>query len=309
MTATDNERSYHNTESEYSLPNEYVPFYFDHFNSHHAKPENRSSIEHARLEQQAAGLAELMHNKVIHAPLVNPQRLLDIGCGTGAVTYHLSQTFPSAPTIYGIDLSPVPPIRSETPPNIAYIQGDVRQLSKIDARLASGSFDYIFSRLLICGMTNWASYLSNTVIPLLKPGGWAEAQELDYVWYKNGAEISADWRWLKVINEGAQKKGLDLHCGSHMAGLMQKAGLVDVSVRRYAVPFGTWGEPESRRIGKQQADQMPELYESLIPRLVEGLGLSEKEVGELVRESGGCLGAEEGKEWPLYVTVGRRPLV
>ena len=93
---------------------------------------------------------------------------------------------------------------------------------------------------------------------------------------------------------------------------MRDAGLVDVSTVKYAAPFGTWAEkdrPESRRVGKLQAKELAPLYAFLVPSLVRGLRLSEKEVRALVRESQACLQAEEGKEWYLYVTVGRRPLV
>ncbi|CAD6592904.1 MAG: hypothetical protein ASARMPRED_006786 [Alectoria sarmentosa] len=271
------QRSFHTTDTEYNLPND--------------------SPEHARLEEQAAGYAELMHNNIIHAPLSNPQRLLDIGCGTGAVTHHLGTTYPAANCIYGIDLSPIPNINrpGESPGNISFIQGDVRKLSQTDERLAPGTFDYIFSRLLICGMTDWAGYMRDTVAPLLKPGGWVEVQDLDYVWYKHGHVCSGEWKWLQAINEGAKRK---------------EAGLVDVSVKRYGAPFGTWAvkqRPESERIGAAQAEGIGPLYEIIVPRLAQGLGLSESEVQGLVGESRECLRAEDGKEWVVYVTVGRRP--
>ena len=51
---------------------------------------------------------------------------------------------------------------------------------------------------------------------------------------------------------------------------------------------------------------MAELYEFILPRMVEGLGLSEAEVKGL-EASQGCLRAEEGKEWPICVTIGRWP--
>ena len=253
-----------------------------------------------------------MHNRVIHAPLHEPHRLLDVGCGTGAVTYHLGATYPTAAAIYGLDLSPVPRVDRPGPPakNIAYIQGDVRRLALEDERLRPASFDYVFGRLLICGMTDWPGYFRDTVTPLLRPGGWVEVQELDYVWYRHGRVCSDEWKWVEMIQRGAREKGLDLNCGRNAAGYMRQAGLVDVSVVRYAAPFGTWAErerPESRRIGAMQARDLPGLYAFLVPRLVEGLGLGEGEVAELVRESQGCLGAEEGKDWGFYVTVGRKP--
>ena len=159
-------------------------------------------------------------------------------------------------------------------------------------------------------MTDWSGFISNTVVPLLKPGGWVEVQDLDYVWYKHGHVCSDSWDWVRPMEEGANQKGLDLHCGRNAARYMHEAGLVDVSVRQYWQPFGTWAareRPETKDIVEVQAKWLAELYGFMLPRVVEGLGMGEAEVKGLVEASQGCLRAEEGKEWPIYVTVGRRP--
>lgn len=59
------------------------------------------------------------------------------------------------------------------------------------------------------------------------------------------------------------------------------------------------GTAESGRIGALQAKELGSLYEFIVPRMVEGLGLSEGEVQELVKESRGCSQAEAGQEWLL----------
>ena len=58
------------------------------------------------------------------------------------------------------------------------------------------------------------------------------------------------------MKKAANQKGLDLHCGRNAAQYMREAGLVDVSVRRYWQPFGTWAvkeRPETKGIGEVQA--------------------------------------------------------
>ena len=145
----------------------------------------------------------------------------------------------------------------------------------------------------------------------MKPGsGWLEVQDLDYVWYKHGRVCDSGWEWVKAFKEGARMKGLDLHCGRNAAGYMREAGLVDVSVRQYGAPIGPWAveeRPETRDIGEVQARELAPLYEFLLPRMVEGLGMSEGEVEALGRECQECLKMEDGLEWVVYVTVGRRP--
>ena len=135
-------------------------------------------------------------------------------------------------------------------------------------------------------------------------------QNLDYVWYKHGHVCSDDWDWVRAMKKGANQKGLNLHCGRNAAQYMREAVLVDVSVKQYWQPFGTLAvteRPETKGIGEVQANWMAELYEFILPRMIDGSRLSEAEVKRLVEASQGCLRAEEGKEWPIYVTVGRRP--
>lgn len=90
-----------------------------------------------------------MHGKVIGAPLYNPRRILDVGCGTGIVSCYLGRTFPEA-EVYGIDLSPVPVIHTK-PANVFFSHGIMPDLaySQDDPRFAHDSFDFVFSRLLL----------------------------------------------------------------------------------------------------------------------------------------------------------------
>jgi trans-aconitate methyltransferase len=131
-----------------------------------------STPEHNRLESQAEGLRRLAGDKVIHAPLSASalRKALDIGCGTGVVTHELSSKFPDA-QVYGIDLTPVPAVREKLP-NIEYIEDDVLNLADTknpDPRFSPASFDYVFSRLLILGMTEWKKYVE-TCVSLAAPG-------------------------------------------------------------------------------------------------------------------------------------------
>lgn len=113
-----------------------------------------------------------MKGQTIHAPLDASaiHKALDIGCGTGIVTHDIASHYPNA-QVYGVDLSPVPIVREKLP-NIEYIQANFDDLTnprEPDSRFGIGTFDYIFSRLLVLGMTNWQDYISRCVA-LAKPG-------------------------------------------------------------------------------------------------------------------------------------------
>ncbi|KAL8655073.1 MAG: hypothetical protein Q9226_003190 [Calogaya cf. arnoldii] len=214
--------TYHSTNAAYTLPND--------------------SIEQARLEDQAAAFAELMHNNVVHAPLTAPAHIIDIGCGTGIQSCELGTAFPSS-QVYGVDLSPVP--TRTKPPNVEFVQGNVRQLISADPRFCAGSVDYVFARLLVLGMTDWQGYV-NDVASLLKSGGWAEMQDYDVVWYRDGKVCSSEWSWLSALRKEAEKKGWDYDCGSNAQRYMERAGLVEIKAG--GVPCAVWdldGESEA----------------------------------------------------------------
>lgn len=152
----------------------------------------------------------------MHAPLNSStaRKALDIGCGTGIVTHQIASQFPTA-QVCGLDLSPVPIVREKLP-NIEYIQGNFDDLTSTatpDARFGKGTFDYIFSRLLVLGMTNWKGYVDRCVA-LLKPGvctsprkqvhihvltdayeqGWVEMHDLAISFYRAPNPLTATQR-------------------------------------------------------------------------------------------------------------------
>ena len=278
---------------------------------------NASSDEHARLNDQAAGFTELMKGKIVHAPLKSPAKILDVGCGTGIVTRHLASIYSSA-TVYGVDLSPVPPTNASdaipsTPPNVEYIIGDIRKLAQEDERLKAGNFDCIFQRLLVCGMTHWPSYISQMAALLRPGGGWLEIHdyaEISYNAHESHRVISADWKWLQTMHRGAAQLDLDLEIGLHAEKYMREAGLVDVTVQKYMVPFGTWladEKPETRKIGVNHDRDLGRAFsESILPGVTRKLGLTESEIDELKDECRRCLKGEEGHYWWFYVTTGRK---
>ena len=300
--------TYHQTEAAYLLPNSYV---FDRIPTRRYPPHYVDSTpEQRRLASQAAALKALVGGNVLHTVNLADSpttRFLDVGCGTGTVAYDIGRQYPSS-RVFGVDLSPIQ-ILDNKPPNVEIIRGDLFELAGQDERLQPGSFDFVFSRLLICGMTDWIKYLK-TVAYLLKPGAPCEFQEFTWQHHRNGEVISSGWKWMQAAYDGARKQGLDLDCGKHMADYARQAGLRDIKTKFYAVPAGIWAadsNPQSEAIGKEYQETEVGFHLVAQRKMVDQTQYSEEERRMLAEDCERTLEAErEGRYWPLIVTLARR---
>lgn len=252
-----------------------------------------------------------MHGKPIHAPVLPLEaesRVLEVGCGTGHLALELAETNPAA-KIIGLDISAVP-VRSSPPPNLEFVQANILGLEPSDPRFQPESFDFVFHRLLICGMTKWQDYVK-TVATLVKSGGWVEMQDYDMVYLRDGDEsrLSTHWDWAHVMGKGSASVGLDLECGPHIQQYMHDSGLLNVRVHVYRVPLGEWmaeTHPESRRIGKQRAETLPGVMQQILEKQLHGK-VDERKIQMLKTNVVETLSAAGRCYINMFVTIGQKP--
>lgn len=215
-----------------------------------------STPEHERLDAQMRAFAEVMGGKTFHAPASphfpkHPKKVVDIGCGTGIFTAQLGRLFPSAQVI-GVDLSPVPVDRHGQLPNVKYLQGSVADLLE-KGELEAGSFDYVFSRLILLGIVDWETHIRDVVMKLLAPGGCTEMQEYDamiraggtgQLGVEYGTELGAEWEWFKLWLADTEAIGLDLRIGLHLNQLLVGAGADGIGEDVYEIPHA--GPPSAQ---------------------------------------------------------------
>lgn len=193
-----------------------------------------------------------------------------MGCGSGIVTTNLAKCFPSA-EVLGIDLA-APNDLATKPNNVTYLQGDFFQLVESGA-LKEGDFDFIFSRMLVVGMTDWQRYASS-VRRLLKQGGWAEMQDLSWhVCDHNGHPVDDDFPYVVAVQKMLSRKGLDPFCGEHLAEYMRSAGLRAVDQTNYPWAWSSWkARPETELIAAHnRSEQQLVVRDFLLDKLNSGV--------------------------------------
>lgn len=268
---------------------------------------NRSALEHDRLDGQSKTLVALMNGKPFHAPISNPTKILDVGCGTGAMTYLLARTYPNAQVI-GVDFSAVPDGRYTKLDNIEYVQADIMELVKNEAkdpRFEPGSFDYVFERLLVFGVTDWPAHLSG-LAGLLRPGGFLEAQEPSICCRKaDGTRLSETWWHYRSWRDDAAAIGFDFEIGPRLSSRFEQTGLLgEIKESIYKCPpVSVPDRPELDGLG----DNILPMFSGAMGRM-SGPRRSAEVMEQMQKDMSSTFAAgfEDGDEYSFYAVVGQK---
>ncbi|KAM0414577.1 hypothetical protein ACHAPT_013582 [Fusarium lateritium] len=91
----------------------------------------------------------ILNDELYEAPIGdNPQRVLDLGCGTGIWAIEFADMHPSA-DVLGVDLSPIQP--NYVPPNCRFEVDDINQ----EWTYANDHFDFVHIRAMLGCIPDW----------------------------------------------------------------------------------------------------------------------------------------------------------
>ncbi|KAF9869852.1 hypothetical protein CkaCkLH20_12651 [Colletotrichum karsti] len=223
-----------------------------------------------------AMVLELSDGKLFHAPIGNnPQKIIDLGTGTGIWALEVGDKYPGAEVI-GADLSPIQP--GWVPPNVRFIVDDVE-----DEWLFPNDFDFIHMRNLATWVHDLPKLLERC-FENLKPGAWVETQDFNSNVGCDDGTMPDDWPLIQFwaqLHEAMLMLNVDIRIAPRIGDLMEKAGFVNVKRTAYKVPVGAW--PKNRTLNLV-GDYMRTIMEDLLgaaaskPLLKLGLGATEIEI-------------------------------
>ncbi|MDQ6900081.1 MAG: methyltransferase domain-containing protein [Candidatus Dormibacteraeota bacterium] len=258
---------------------------------HYFFPRNPSEID--RLDVQHYALREAVGANYL-APVGEPSRVLDVGCGTGQWGFEVCQQLPEA-LVVGFDLVSG---KLGWPPRYRLVKGNLLK----GLPFADDQFDFVHQRLLVSGVpvAAWPSVVAD-LVRVTKPGGWLELVEPPLGFDQAGQatqRLFALWKdltaSLELETESEVSDALDRY--------LREAALEGVVRREIRVPVGEWGG----QAGALMATDFRVTSTRVCEMLQAQSRLSAEEAGELIRAAQQEV-EQSQMYWTLAIAFGQKP--
>ncbi|KAH6867609.1 S-adenosyl-L-methionine-dependent methyltransferase [Thelonectria olida] len=166
----------------------------------------------------------MLDDKLYAAPIGdNPQRILDIGTGTGIWAIDMADQFPSA-------------------------EIDDAQLNWT---FEPNSFDFIHVRFMHGAIDDWPR-LYRQMYRCLKPGGWFRHMEPDIAARCGNPKVRVWKQWTQLFYAAGEKLGRTFRLNNiRMEKAARDAGFIDMTHRIFNIPYGHWTkDKELKQLGQ-----------------------------------------------------------
>ncbi|KAL8651681.1 MAG: hypothetical protein Q9226_004600 [Calogaya cf. arnoldii] len=247
-----------------------------------------------------------LNNKLHLAPVHNPERILDVGTGTGIWAIEMAELFPDAQVV-GTDLSPIQP--TWVPPNCIFEVDDVT----MEWTYRKDSFDFIHSREMFGSIADWDEYFRQCYLHL-KPGGCVEALERGVKPVSDDGTVGPDhfWTtWGNTVLSIGETWGKGFNAWEILKERMEAAGFVDVVQVPMKWPIGPWMQDDHmKELGMWNALRLDTGLEGYVMRLFTMAGgWSYTEVQAFLGKFKACMRDPRNHGYlPGNCVYGRKPL-
>ena len=168
---------------------------------------------------------------LLEAGLSEGSRVLDLACGIGAVSCWLASQVGVTGKVIAGDVNPDQLVvakwhcaKCDHLAPIEYVEANA-----YDTGLASGSFDIVHTRLLLCHLTDPLRVLAEAY-RLLKPGGALVCQDLKLSSIFCSPESSAYARWVHFCLAAGARLGVDYNFGVRLPAAAAEVGFRSIRI-------------------------------------------------------------------------------
>ncbi|KAF1816238.1 S-adenosyl-L-methionine-dependent methyltransferase [Eremomyces bilateralis CBS 781.70] len=283
---------------------------YEHGRRYHAFRDGAYYMPNDEQHQDGEAICHHMYivtfdDKLHLAPLDNPQRVLDVGTGTGTWAIDMGDRYPGA-DVLGIDLSPVQP--RQLPFNVRFEVDDCTS----EWTYPVDHFDFIHMRGLNGGVSDWPT-LYNSCLNHLEPGGWLEHVEFSTFIYPAEPREQHDpaiKEILGILPELQQVWGKSLNQEKEMRDQIKEAGFVEVQERIFKWPLGPWSsDPKLKDLGRWNLLSWAVSFEGWVQALVTRfLGWPPDRVTQLQKDIERALKDRKNQYYQeVRVVMGKKP--
>jgi len=186
----------------------------------------------------------LLDEKLFLAPIAeNPQRILDLGTGTGIWAIEAADKYQCAEVI-GVDLAPTQPLW--VPANCKFELDDVEE----DWLWPPNSFDFIHARDFLLSIRDWPRLVSQCY-EHIKPGGYIELQSVYPLAKCDDGSTPASsgvLQFAQLAIEASANMGTPLDDCTRYAEYLRDAGFEEVTEQRFKQPSGPWAKDKRMQL-------------------------------------------------------------
>ena len=158
------------------------------------------------------------------AGLTQGMRVADIGCGSGLVSLWIAAQLGAGGSVTGVDMSGEQLRVAEKNAGAAGLTNvSFQEASAYETKLPRGQFDLVYSRFLMCHLTDPAKALSE-MRTLLTPDGILVCEDHDDGGIFSEPQTRAYERLVEISEAVNRIRGLDSYIGLKLPRLVREAG-------------------------------------------------------------------------------------